>query len=651
MDHRSRPFGFAFAGALLLLPPAAAQADTIAPAFARIFADHAVLQRGEPLTVWGSGAPAQQVSVSLGDKRVGAKADAAGKWRATLPAMGAGGPYALTVAANGKSSTVNDVMIGDLYLCSGQSNMAFPARLETGAWTAFESNPALRFVNIPNDSAAERRDEFSRPIEWKLATPASTGEASAVCYHMARTLQKQQQVAVGFINASWGGTTIQGWIGGASLRTLPAYEKGVAAVADMATRPAKAAADEALRQEAWWDAHDPDAAAQRAWRAPDFDDRDWPSLTPSGSWKKAGIAAFADFDGVAWFRTELTLTEQQARSANGLQLGPIDNFDTTWVNGVRVGGYSTGWMWRDYAVPAGVYKAGRNVISVRVLGGGGLNGKAEQRWIKSADGANIPLTAPWKYRLGMRAKGLSVPPAPWDVPTSLSTLYNGMIAPLAGLKFKLAAWYQGESNTGEAKEYATLLPLLMADWRRTFGQPELPFVVAQLSSFGAVATKPGESNWARLREAQASSVRQDRHAGLAVTIDVGDRVDVHPAQKAVVGERLARAASAIAYGAALSAGGPEAIAASRVGEDIVVTFRNTNGGLRTYSAGQAIGFETCAAGACRYALALADGDRIVLKGANAPAVTHVRYAWADAPFVNLYSADDLPAAPFELALP
>ncbi|MEO7497556.1 MAG: sialate O-acetylesterase [Massilia sp.] len=649
MPYCPHPSRFAIAGAMLLLSPAAARADTASPAFARIFTDHAVLQRDEPLTVWGSGEPAKKVELRLGETVVTAQADAAGKWRARLPAMRAGGPYALSVSAGAKASTLKDIMIGDVYLCGGQSNMAFPARLEAGAWSAFDANPAIRFVNIQNDSLAAPLDELKRPVEWKVAAPDTTGEASAVCYHMARRLQQQQHVTVGFINSSWGGTTIQGWIGAASLRSLPQYVGGVAAVADYATSPAKALADDARRQEAWWDAHDPDAAAQRRWSTADVDDSAWPGMTPTGSWKHAGIAAFADFDGAAWFRTTVTLTEQQARGPAGrLQLGPIDTFDTTWVNGVAVGGNSIGWVWRDYAVPAGVFKPGRNVIAVRVLGGGGLTGKPEQRWLTTADGQNIALSGPWKYRPGMRAKGLSVPPAPWVVPTSLTTLYNGMIAPLAGLKFKLAAWYQGESNAGEAKEYETLLPLLMADWRRTFGQPDLPFVVAQLSSFGAVATKPGESNWARLREAQAISVRQDRHAGLAVTIDVGDRVDIHPAQKAVVGERLARAANAVAYGAAVSAGGPEALTVRRAGQDLVVGFKNTNGGLRSYSAAQAIGFETCAAGACTYALAVVQGDTVVLQGANQPGVTHVRYAWADAPYVNLYSADDLPAAPFEL---
>ncbi|MBW8881211.1 MAG: glycoside hydrolase family 2, partial [Asticcacaulis sp.] len=237
----------------------------------------------------------------------------------------------------------------------------------------------------------------------------------------------------------------------------------------------------------------------------------------------------------------------------------------------------------------------------------------------------------------------------WDVPTSYTTLYNGMIAPLAGYTVKLAAWYQGEANAGAAKEYQTLLPLMMNDWRKVWGQPDMPFVVAQLTAFGSISTQPGPSGWAELREAQALAVKSDPHAGLAVTIDVGDRTDIHPTQKTVVGNRLARAARAVAYGQPVTPSGPEATSVARSGSDLVISFKNTNGGLRSYSSDTAIGFEVCTGGdTCKYAIAVPSGDTVVLKGANAPEVTSVRYAWSDAPYVNLYSADDLPAGPFRL---
>jgi sialate O-acetylesterase len=645
-----------FAGMSLL---ASSIACAFAPAqaqelgFARVFSDHAVLQRGQPITVWGTAEAGRKLTLTLNGRSASGTADKQGKWRVQLPQQQAGGPYTLTVESNGKTASVNDVMVGDVFLCSGQSNMEFAVRNSTNAWsnTGASANSQLRFLNVEKTSTPAPQDELKPSAAWKVAGPDTIGDASAVCYYMARDLQARYKVPMGFINASWGGTTIQGWIGGESLRTMKDYTGGVDALKVLATDPARAMRNEGERIEAWWTAHDPAAQAQRAWNAPGFDDAAWPTMTAAGSWKDSGIAEFKSFDGVAWFRTTVTLSEAQAQSANALQLGPIDTYDTTWVNGVRVGGSSTGWMWRDYTVPKGVFKAGANVIAVRVLSGGqggGLSGQPATRGIRTADGQLIPLPATWKYRLGTPMKGQSVPAAPWEVPTSFTTLYNGMLAPLVGYKFKLAAWYQGESNAGAPAEYRSLLPLMMSDWRKRFGQPDLPFLIVQLTAYGAVAKAPGKSGWAELREAQAESVKADPHAALAVTLDVGDRSDIHPTQKTIVGERLARAARATAYGEAIAPGGPEAVSAKHNGGDIVVAFRNTNGGLATYSSDKAIGFEVCSGESCRYAEASASGEQVVLKGAYAPGVTQVRYAWADSPFVNLFDGADLPVAPFRM---
>ena len=590
--------------------------------------------------------------VTLADRAATTVADRAGHWRVPLPALTAGGPYRLVATAGTQTVALDDIAVGDVYLCGGQSNMEFPARLSTGAWGSLRDvdNPGLRFVTIGQDNAPAPRADLKTAVAWKPVTADTVGEASAVCYYMARSLQATQHVPVGFIASDWGGTTIQSWTSPATLRTQKAYAAGVASLARYAANPTDGLAEDGKRVEVWWDAHDPQAKTQRAWIAPDYDDSGWESIVPRGSWKEAGAAPLAGFDGVAWFRTTVTLTETQARSATALQLGPIDTYDSTWINGVRVGGGATAWVWRDYPAPAGVLKAGRNTIVVRVLGGGGLTGLPQNRGVRLVSGALLPLDQTWRYRVGMRATGLSLAPSPWDVPTSLSTLYNGMIAPLGGYGLKLAAWYQGEANVGHAAEYRTLLPLMIADWRKTFGQSDLPFLVAQLSAYGSVGAVPTESGWAELRDVQAKVVRADPHAGLAVTIDVGDRADIHPTQKTVVGERLARAARVVAYGAPGDAGGPEAVAVERRGSDLVVRFRATGHGLRTYSANVAIGFEACTASRCRFRAGQVEGDTVVLAGANASDVTRVRYGWADAPYVNLYSAEDLPAVPFELSV-
>jgi sialate O-acetylesterase len=638
---------------------ALAAAGACAPAqaaelgLARIFSDHAVLQRDQPIAVWGTADAGRKLTVILGAHTATGSADAHGKWKIQLPPQPAGGPYTLTVTADGQKVSRADILVGDVYLCSGQSNMEFLQRASTNALapTYGPPNDNLRYLNVQKNSAATPQDELKGPVAWTPVSAETVGDASAVCYYMARSLQASYKVPVGFINASWGGTTIQSWIGAESLRTLGDYAAGVDAVALYGHDQVAAMRAEDARTEAWWRSHDAATAAQRAYVAPDFDDSGWPSVTPTGSWKDSGVAGFKDFDGVAWYRTTVTLTEAQAKAANALRLGPVDTYDSTWVNGVRVGAAAMSWTWRDYAVPAGVFKPGRNVIVMRVLSGGqggGLSGPPDLRNIGLADGQAVPLPAVWKVQRGSALKGLFLPPSPWDVPSSLTTLYNGMIAPLVGYKFKLAAWYQGEANAGAADEYRKLLPMLMRDWRQRFGQPDLPFLVAQLTSFGSTARTPVDSGWAELRAAQADAVAHDAHAGLAVTLDVGDRFDIHPTQKTIVGERLARAARTVAYGDKAVAGSPTAVSARRQGADIVITYKDTGGGLVTYSSDRAIGFESCAGKTCRFAEARVNGDTVVLPGAGTPDITRVRYAWADSPFVNLFGGDDLPAAPFQI---
>ncbi len=640
---------------LLTVLPFAGHAQSPAPQFAKIFGDHAVLQRDQPARVWGTGAANASLTVTIANQSVTATAGADGKWKATLPALKAGGPYSLTVSDGQATTMLNDILIGDVYLCGGQSNMEFPARLSTGAWGEIDAsaNPNLRFVNIDKDSSAAPRSDLKTAPVWQVAGPKTTGDASAVCYYMSKALQQEHKVPVGFIASDWGGTTIESWISPPSLRTVPAFTAGVDDVAQYAANPQKAKAAHAKAQEAWWDAHDKSAQAQRAWISPAFNDSGWSRLKATSGWKDSGHADLANFEGVVWLRTRVTLTADQAAKANELTLGPVDTFDTTWINGQWAGSGGINWVWRDYQVPAGVFKAGENVIVLRMLGGtggsGGLTGKPDMRFVKTSDGQAIPLSADWTYKTGMAATGLSIPAAPWDVPTSLNTLYNGMIAPLAPYTVKAAAWYQGESNTGRASEYRTLLPLLMADWRKSFSAPDLPMLIVQLSSFGAPLTAPAASEWAELREAQRLTVDADPHSALIVSHDFGDRSDIHPTQKTIIGNRLARAVDHLAFGQAITPTGPEATSVTRSGADLVINFRYAESGLKTYSSDTAIGFEACdAKNMCRYVTATAKGDHVVLTNANTPETVKVRYAWSDAPFTNLYSGDDLPALPFQL---
>lgn len=634
--------------------PAFSQTST--PEFAHIFTDHAVLQRDQDIRVWGTAEAGKSVSVSLSDQTVQAVADTNGRWQANFSALQAGGPYTLSVSDSANSPTqLNDIMIGDVYLCSGQSNMEFQTKYGTNAYNEVLSsgNDHIRFVNIARESAVSPKSELLSKVQWQSASPQTTGETSAVCYYMAKKIAAEKKITVGFIHSSWGGTVAQAWISPERLKTLGAYDQGLAANALMAKDPAAAKRQWAQSMQTWWDAHEPDAAVKVKWRAPKLDESDWRDLPTATIWEGSGAQDLSLFDGVIYYRTHISLTKAQAKDGVNLELGPIDDADTTWVNGTYVGG-DEGWdTKRVYSLPAKALKAGDNVITVRVLdsgGGGGLYGDTAARGIRLKDGSLVPLGDHWKIKISTSFAAMGAAPStPWLPTSGLSTLYNAMIAPIAPYNLKGVAWYQGESNTYSPSEYEKLLPALFADWRTAFKSPDLPFLIVQLADFGEATTQPVDSNWAELRDVQRRSVAADANAGLAVIIDIGDRFDIHPTQKSIVGQRLALNAFKVIYKDQI-ADGPKPLKATHKGKAVVIDFDNTDGGLISYSTDRPTAFELCDASGCAYASARIDGDRIILNGDKAITATEVRYAWAGAPFVTLYSHNDLPVPTFKLKI-
>jgi sialate O-acetylesterase len=370
-----------------------------------------------------------------------------------------------------------------------------------------------------------------------------------------------------------------------------------------------------------------------------------------GDWRYWGVAELKSFTGLVWFRTHLMLSAAQANAANRIDLGAINQVDETWINGHVIGntfGYNAD---RSYNIMPGVLHAGDNVLVINALstyGSGGLLQGGARRALQLADGKSIPLDGPWQYRIAPSSYGYPSR-APWEPVGGLSTLYNAMIAPLGRYAFRGAVWYQGESNTEEANSYQSLLTGLMTDWRHQFGA-ELPFLVVQLPNYGKLSSQPEESGWAELREAQRAAVAKDPHAGLAVTIDIGDPHNLHPTNKQDVGRRLARAARHVIYGESIAPSGPVALSATRDRGDILVDFGDVDHALVAYSHDSPIGFELCGDGprSCRYADARIEGAKVALKDAGGAAVTRVRYCWADSPVCTLFDASGLPAGPFEL---
>jgi sialate O-acetylesterase len=357
---------------------------------------------------------------------------------------------------------------------------------------------------------------------------------------------------------------------------------------------------------------------------------------------------------MVWFRRSVSLTPEQAARTASLSLGAIDEVDETWVNGRAIAN-SFGWgTERTYPLPAGVLHAGENAIVVNVLStwdAGGMYGPKEQMALRFADGSSVPLGGDWRYQFVPESMGYP-PRAPWESIGGLSSVHNAMIAPIAPYGLRGVLWYQGESNAGSAGQYQKLLRGLMSDWRREFGA-DLPFLVVELPNFGAPAAAPAASDWASLREAQRRAVAEDPHAALVVTIDVGDRFELHPPNKQEIGRRLARAARHLVYGEGVSPSGPRPRGARRSPNGIAVEFADVEGKLITYSADRPIGFELCGAAqaSCQFVdAALSSAHGVLLNATDAVAPTRVRFCWGDAPVCNLYDQSGLPAGPFELEI-
>jgi len=645
---------------LALAPAAVAFAAETPPLLHPMFQDHAVVQRGQPVRVWGTAQPGETVKVELAGKRAKARAGDDGRWEAQLPALKAGGPFTLTASAGQQRQVVQDVLVGDVWLCSGQSNMELQVwrTLDARAEIAGADNDRIRLFTVPQVAEVVPAANFSQPVQWQPVDSDSVRDFSAACYYFARELQKTVDVPMGLVNAAWGGSRIQAWISGEALRKLGGYDAELDVLARYAQDPVAAVGDWGQLWQRWWSSAPGVAAGDQPWAegAPMGTWRDAPAQL--GAWERWGVPELAAFDGMVWYRTTVELTAAQAAQDAVLAMGPSDEIDMTWVNGRGVGSTYGAGGGREYRLPAGLLHAGTNTIVVNVLDtyrDGGLAGPASAHALHFADGSQAPLDGGWKYRVVPPEAG-TPPRAPWQSAAGLSTLYNGMIAPLGNFGLRGALWYQGESNTFEHDRYADLLRALRGDWRNRFGA-DLPMLLVQLPNYGKPATAPGESDWAAMREAQRQVAAEDPRTGMAVAIDLGERNDIHPSNKQELGRRLARAARHLAYGEKLAPAGPVPVSVSRNGDAVVVTFGDVTGALVAYGADGPIGFEVCGAdaGSCRYAGAEIWNNRVTLRAPAAHAATRVRYCWADSPVCTLYDSNGdgtgLPAGPFELPIP
>jgi sialate O-acetylesterase len=629
---------------LLLLTGVSAAHAAVAPN--PLFADHAVLQQGGKVPVWGTGDPGEAVTVTLAGQTVSTTTGADGKWLVYLAPMKAGGPFTLTIA--GKNQVVlTDILVGEVWVCGGQSNMERQLGLRVGQkpidnWeheVATADYPKIRHFGVAQVKSLTPLSAVSG--RWEVATPATVKDFTAVGYFFGRDLHRARHVPVGLIHASWGGTPAEAWASEAGLRTLPEFAGIGQQIKTLIADPEAARRQYDEQLEAWFVPNDAGSAPARPWRDPALDTAAWKTMRVPGLWEDAGEA---DLNGVVWFRKTFDVPAAVANSAAELDLAMIDDIDTTWVNGVKVGatvGYN---VVRKYPVRAGVLKPGRNVIAVRVLdtgGGGGIWGEEKVQLVfagKTAAPASIDLAGPWTYKVGIKLE--DVPPPPSGVTGDVTTptiLYNGMIAPLLPYAIRGVVFYQGEANVHREPQYRALFPALMADWRHVWGQ-DFPFLFVQIA--------PHNDMTPELRDAQLWAWRQTPKTAMVVTMDVGDASDIHPTHKQPVGARLALAARALAYGEHLEYAGPLFESMKVDGGKAALRFTHLGGGL-VAKGGPLKGFTLAGPDKVFHpAHAQIRGQTVVVTSDAVTQPVALRYGWANVPDGNLFNKAGLPASPF-----
>ncbi|MFN8353009.1 MAG: sialate O-acetylesterase [Spirosomataceae bacterium] len=625
---------------LLILVTLSAWADVKLP---RVFSSHMVLQRNAPIPVWGWADKNEKVSISFNGQVQITKADATGKWMVKLNAIEAGGPYQLVVSGKKNQVAFDDVLVGEVWVCSGQSNMEWPLKTAANAnqEIANANYPQIRHFGVAHKIASNPQSDLDTG-EWKPCTPTTAGDFTAVGYFFGRELFKTLNVPIGLLHTSWGGTHSETWTSKEALLASDEF-KDLAQNLQIDIESIGKAHKERL--EKLVSSQQSTAAPQDAtnWKESSFDDSQWRTMNLPSIWEEKGLP---DLDGVVWFRKEFVLTAEQAKKGITVSLNTIDDDEITYLNGQKIGA-TTGYnIPRNYEVPASMLKEGRNVLAVRVVdggGGGGIYGNNNDLLVKSGD-TSIPLAGPWRYRIERYSASEAVSPNAYP-----TLLFNAMLNPLIPYAIKGAIWYQGESNAGRAYQYRKAFPMMIQDWRNHWQQGDFPFLFVQLANYNNnLGDSQKGSTWAELREAQTQTLSLAK-TGMACIIDIGEARDIHPRNKQDVGKRLAAIALHDYYGQSVPYSGPMYKGFQKTPDGILLEFDHIGSGLLANDKyGYVKGFEI--AGTDQkfyYAQALIKGNQILVFSNKVPDPVAVRYGWADNPEdVNLYNKEGFPASPF-----
>ena len=590
----------------------------------KLISDSMVLQRDVDLDIWGWSDPGTWITVRFNGGYYETKTGEDGRWTVTLPPQKAGGPYIMEV----NEITIRDVLVGDVWLCSGQSNQETPIHrlVELFPEINRSDNNMIRHYKVPTqDSKEALQEEIAGNAVWHSGDASEVMNWTALAYFYAQEAYSQTGVPQGMLVSSLGGSAIESWVSQEHLKDFPAL---------ILDREALEGLEAAMADK-----------GEGVWESPDFDDSDWKTMEMPGTWRENGL----DVRGTVWMRKDFEIPESMDGRHAKLSMGTLMHNDRVYVNGIFVG--STGYEFppRRYHIPAGVLRKGKNTIVVRLNAPGG-NGEfiKDKPYKIIGDAAEIDLTGTWKYNVGTdMSEAAAFADRLKNRKNVGSGLYNGMIYPIRNYKVRATIWYQGESNAGRAHEYGALMTSLITGWRELWNMPDMPFLLVQLPNYMQTHEQPTDSGWARIREAQLQAFKTIPNTALAVTYDVGEWNDIHPLNKKAVAQRLFLGARKAVYGEKVTASGPVYKDMTVDGDKIIITFTETGRGLMA-KGGELKHFAI--AGADRkfvWADAIIKGNKVIVSSKEVQNPVAVRYAWADNPDgANLCNKDGLLASPF-----
>jgi len=617
----------------------------------QLFSDHAVLQQKTPIPVWGWGTPDESLEITFADQTIITKVNTSGKWQVTFEPMEAGGPHQLTVKGSEKL-TVNDIYVGEVWICSGQSNMEWIVKNAQNApqEIAAANYPMIRHLKIPHIVATSPEERILQPVEWEICSPETVEDFSAVGYFFGRELHQKLNVPIGLINTSWGGTEVEAWTSGKAIQTVAYFDDELAALDDIEADNFEEREKESIREIVGEELtiEVPMANGVPVWATANTDRKEWSVMEDLPSlWENRGLTGV---DGILWFSKSIEIPETWMATDQPdtvtLSLGKIDDHDITWVNGKQVGSQANYNVYRKYRFPLDVLQADKNLIAVKITdtgGGGGFWGATEEMFLTNGIDT-LSLAGAWQYKHSDISINTTLSPNNYA-----TLLFNAMVNPLIPYAMQGVIWYQGESNASRAHQYQTLFPLMIIDWRDHWGRSNFPFLFVQLANFRAPSLTPGPSSWAELREAQSMTLKLPQ-TGMASAIDIGEADDIHPRDKQTVGYRLALNALKIAYDNDILAQGPTYEEKRLEGSKVILTFEHVGEGLKVKDPyGYVNGFTVAGEDKIfHWAKAeIISPNQIAVYADAVYRPVAVRYGWADNPHdLNLYNSANLPVDPF-----